>query len=84
MAKPEPRAYLHASSNGRLCEVRLLTDRAEVLAASGYTMPENCDAALIVSTWGTPLVLCGTREQLAEVFARWSAALSSPHARPNC
>ena len=76
MGRPvEPRAYLFASVNGRLCELRIMTDRAEILAATGWTMPPEYDAALVVTVQGAPMVFAGTREQLADVLSRWQVAL---------
>ena len=76
MGRPiEPRAYLVGSMNGRFCELRLMTDRAEVLAATGWTMPPECEVALVVSVQGAPMAFAGTREQMADVLSRWQVGL---------
>lgn len=74
----DPRAYLHASTNGRMAELRLYTDRASVLAATGWEMPPDCDAALVIFEQGRPLAYAGTREQIADVLSRWQVALLRP------
>lgn len=68
------RVYLIRSGSGAYVEVRL-ANRAEVLAATGWTMPAECDRALLIKGGAETIALAGNVEQIADVLARWQVEI---------